>query len=126
MERGVAPCLCGLAAPFSILRESANTAIQIESFPRLDHPPDTGGNLALRSAQAGERDHKIAQALFRGVNISASTSLDSADAGRVATFVESSGTEKAIMRKSTLHRIPIVVVAQQIDEDPRPRKAFAV
>jgi hypothetical protein len=27
MERGVAPCLCGLAAPFSILRESANTAI---------------------------------------------------------------------------------------------------
>jgi hypothetical protein len=33
MERDVAPCLCGLAAPFSILRESVNTAIQIKSSP---------------------------------------------------------------------------------------------
>jgi hypothetical protein len=48
MERGVAPCICGLAAPFSILRESANTAIQIESFPRLDHPPDTGERIAAQ------------------------------------------------------------------------------
>ena len=47
----------------------------------------------------------------KDVNTSTSTSLDFADADRVATFVKSSGPEKAVMRKSTLHRITIVVVA---------------
>jgi len=51
---GFAPNPCGLAAPFSILRESVNTAIQIKSH--WTHLPETGGNLALRSAQAGQRD----------------------------------------------------------------------
>src|SRR5260370_40568808 len=47
---GFAPCPCGLAAPFSILRESVNTAIQIKSH--WTHLPETGGNLALQSADA--------------------------------------------------------------------------
>jgi hypothetical protein len=49
MERGVAPCLCGLAAPFSILRESANTVIhRVISTPR---PMDPAPAATSRSDQ---------------------------------------------------------------------------
>jgi hypothetical protein len=60
---------CGALLDLARKREHDNSS---SHFHAQTHGPRIGGNLAVRSAQAEERDHKIAQALLGGVNIFAS------------------------------------------------------
>jgi hypothetical protein len=83
---------CGALLDLARKREHGNSS---SHFHAQTHGPSTGGNLAVRSAQAEERDHKIAQALLGGVNIFASNIARFRWRRPRRTFVESSGGDES-------------------------------